>query len=457
MNKNYDSIIGKWKIGNLPDEYNGKLTINKDAGVIQLELYLLDTKPIDQVGIKFLQKFDYLIGTLENGHDVTLLDSTYLGQGTSFTASTNDRNNYVTILRFSSEYIIDGLYYNSEDDIKFSDLYFELTNIFEWGGVSNFSNDSITDEFIIKNDFVNTKIYSDSHMDVNYSVGMSSLPFYPLSKNIEFNHTTVIHISSKEGRSIKWFREQLMPFKRLVEIATDNKVEIIKMDAIQYPKADESNRFQRPFKVLHCHSTNESEKNIHTYRLLFTLDDLIEKDIIKDYIAKYIKLMPVINLYSIVRQSNDLYLENIFLNTVQALETYHSRFICSNSYSEYKIRVENISNGQEGHIKFLLQENKSKKKEPHNIPFKLRMADLILAEFKNHFQPTTMNQLEFPQKIQDTRNYYTHYNKKYESKALKGQELLDECIFLMRLLRYYILLEIGFDSDFANKACRKIH
>lgn len=136
----------------------------------------------------------------------------------------------------------------------------------------------------------------------------------------------------------------------------------------------------------------------------------------------------------------------VFLNIVQALETYHSRFI-TNNFDEFKERVEQFSNvfpsekGKELQS-FLMAKSKS------FITLESRLADLVFAAGKIYFDTGEIKCSEFPTAIAHTRNYYIHYDEHIKEKyrVLTEEELRFYNRSLLQILEYYILLELGFSD-----------
>ena len=136
-----------------------------------------------------------------------------------------------------------------------------------------------------------------------------------------------------------------------------------------------------------------------------------------------------------------------FLNTVQALETYHSRFK-ANTLEEYKKRIKEVilkdrpEEFVENDKKFLMANSYK------FITLESRIADLLVADFNIYFDTGDIKHLDFPNIIANTRNYYIHYdeNIKKKSKILTSEELGIYTRALIYILEYYILIELGFSN-----------
>lgn len=74
-----------------------------------------------------------------------------------------------------------------------------------------------------------------------------------------------------------------------------------------------------------------------------------------------------------------------------------------------------------------------------------RLNDLLIRGKKDIFVRFYKDDLDFVQRIVDTRHYYTHYGENKRNKALKGDNLLDSICILSIILEYYVCDILGID------------
>ena len=178
-----------------------------------------------------------------------------------------------------------------------------------------------------------------------------------------------------------------------------------------------------------------------------SISELIEKNSFEYFFNKYETITPIIELFLepfYVKYSSKT---RTFLNIVQALETYHSRFI-TNSLDVYKSRVEEITkNSPLAYAKELKEFLMAKSKK--FITLESRLADLLFAEGKIYFDTGKIKHKDYPSVIAHTRNYYIHYDEsiKENYNVLSEDELEIYNRSLLQILEYYILLEIGFSDE----------
>ena len=158
-------------------------------------------------------------------------------------------------------------------------------------------------------------------------------------------------------------------------------------------------------------------------------------------------MAPIIELFLEPFHSDNLSETRVFLNIVQALETYHARFV-TNDLNEFKLRVEDIvkdtveSNAEKYRMYLLANSHKF-------ITLESRIADLLLAQWKIYFDTGEINHMDFPSVIAHTRHYYTHYDESIKEKhrVLSEEELQFYNRSLLQILEYYVLSELGFSED----------
>lgn len=171
----------------------------------------------------------------------------------------------------------------------------------------------------------------------------------------------------------------------------------------------------------------------------FTLAQLsTDKDINKELE----KLVPIFNLYLSLLKYRDMPLEMIFLNIVQALETFHSRFFYGDKKKKY---VESVMNRFSTSVNFdkLKKKLLSDTQMDENCSYIIlvsRLNDLLIGNYNTIFYEYWGCEEDYGQIIADTRHYYTHYGSSKEKKALKGDSLRDAIFVLSRLLEYHICL-----------------
>jgi len=194
-----------------------------------------------------------------------------------------------------------------------------------------------------------------------------------------------------------------------------------------------------------CHFSilkfNEIENNIEN---LFT-----------NWLTLVNRIEPVINIAVEHYLQGNGVTTNSMLNLTQALETFHRRLRKNSVIDEdkFKIRVKRILDAVPEEDKKWLKEKLSFANEPslsHRI-------DEILSEIPEQILVKIISDKEkFKKAVVDSRNYFTHFDKRYEKKKV----LSINTIFILNaklhlILTFLLLKEIGIDYSSHEKFLKR--
>ena len=423
-------------------EYPCDLYYNEAQGGIILKIKVKNKSMIGNF-LEVPLEMPYLCGQLNSGFKFTLLDLRRLNTEDIISYST-------TVFTFDASYILCGIGENGQTEQTFYKAQYTLSDIIEWGEESAYC---IGENYEIKSkkEEVKKQIYSSEKFTINYLVYGSFLPCTDrelLTEKIELKQPGVIEISFEDEQTLFRFNEIFEKLKRLLEISTRRRISVETVTVYSHEIFDNygDRNIERNITIygedikenkMKTSSRNRSWKWIN-------LEELIKQNSFENYFSKHDKLAPIIELFLepfYVEKSSET---RVFLNLVQALETYHSRFV-TNDIDEFKQRVDNLlssfgeTRADEYKTYLLAHSNKF-------ITLESRLADLLLAEWKIHFDTGDINHKDFPSIIARSRNYYIHYDEGIKNKyrILSQEELQIYNTVLIEILEYYILLEIGF-------------
>ncbi|KQU24973.1 hypothetical protein ASG65_16730 [Bacillus sp. Leaf13] len=450
MNVNL-STTGFWTLENSDIQYHGDLYLNKDEGGIVVYIRI-PNKGAPMSYFELPLEIPFINGTTINGAKIALIDCSRI--------STQSRIGSEEVYGYQAKYMLEGVTFEQEEDIVFSKIKMSLPGIIRWGDVSNFvMPDAAQNDVLIKlNSLSPIEIYDCEEYTLSYYLTYN-YPFFNLMKEeISLEQIPYLIVESKSLHSFGWFIDIVIKMKRLIEIAMGIPLQFNKMIA-ESPNIkwefDDSNNHERPIEIIHA-LTRSSNKNSKTdsEKFLFNLNELTNNANFSQWQINSSILEPIIELYIDDLYNLELSASRHFLNMIQALETYHSRFVCNGTLADYKKRVEKViakrpDSYKQDDREFLLGGSHK------GISLRSRIADLLLADFRFRFYTLDLKYREYPKVIADTRNYYTHYNQKQEEKALKGDKLVDAYYTLRNILEYYILKELGFEEDFIHERTRE--
>lgn len=442
------SVTGFWKINNRGEKLAGDLYLNEEEGGVVLYIRIPNKGPIMSY-LELPLEISFITGFTINGAKMTIVNCSRI--------STNSRIGSEEVFGYKADFMLDGVNFNEEEDIKFSRMSISIPKIIQWGDVSNYvrpklegNESSLIDLKIIEP----IEIYSNENYSISYYLNFSD-PFELMKEEIILKQIPYLIIDVQTIQRIEWFVEVANQMKQLIEIAIGVPLSYGSMTVETpnvYYELEDNEKYNRSLRVIHyCkHIVNNenSAKKLTKHDYLFSLSEL-KKANFSQWQETSTIMEPIIELYIDSLYNQNLSISRHFLNMVQALETYHSRRIAC-SLQEYKKRVERLLElrpeaFRETDRKLLLDGCKN------FITLRSRIADLLLADYRFHFFTGDIELLEFPQLIADTRNYYTHYNSKQRDKVLKGEDLVTTFHILRNILEFYLLQELGFEEDFIHE------
>lgn len=430
-------------------EYKCSLYYKEEGGGIVLKITQHSEHGIGNY-LELPLEITNLSGKLDTGFEFMLLELSRRGMS-------DDISMGITVYTYFAEYLLSGINKASSEMQGFSKVNFVLVDIVEWGEESIYYIGQNYD-LAVKQESVSRIIYEDNHYSICYKVIGTLLPcvdFELLKEEIVLKQQGIIEISFAEEQELKEFVVIFNKLKRLFEIALLSTIDVKKIYAFSNTIKDTygDRAYERQIDIYGRCINEVGEENIeHSARFNWiTLSDLIDNNSIVYYMDKHEKLEPVIDLYIELFYLKGNTIIRIFLNIVQALETYHSRFI-TNDIKCFKNRIDMLANGlspgNADHIKkFLMASSK------RMITLESRLADLIYANGEGRFDTGDINQDEFPAVVAHTRNYYIHYDERIKEgyRIFSLDELNIYKSTLFQILEYYILLELGFDSEKRRK------
>lgn len=445
----------------VPYRGSGEVYVNEKA--YRCDLYYSENQGgiILKIGVKnkkalghFLQvplELLYLCGQLENGFKFTLLRLNRIKMEDLLSYGT-------TVFTFNAEYMLCGIGESTKHEQTFHQVNFTLSNIIEWGEESVYTVGEHY-ELIRRIDDVRKPIYKGQDITIDYVVCGSMLPVVNqqlIKEHIDLEQNGIIEILLEKEANLEKFIQIFESTKKLIEIASFRKINVEKVSAysheIVYSLGDKT--IERSIEV-YGKDIQENKNRVHfqSHRWKWiSLSELIAHNSFKYYFDKHEMLAPIIELFLEPFYVGGSSKTRIFLNIVQAMETYHSRFV-TNNLNEFKARVEKIVNSfslTDGEMlrKFLMASSKK------FITLESRIADLLLANREIYFDIGEIKRDEFPTVIAHTRNYYIHYDERIKEKhrVLDEEELQFYNRSLLQILEYYILLELGFSDSVALKS-----
>ena len=422
------------------NEYRCDLYLNDDKGGILFRIY------VDKAMASFIElplEIDCLSGRLDNGFNFTVFRCSRTNMESRISEGQS-------VFTFQAHSMLKGVGTSNPNGTMLYNVQFGLADILEWG---SFSGYKIGKNYELSSgNPVEIDVYADDQITVKYLVSTSMLPVVQqelLSDKIILSQQGIIEIQSKEPEPIGFFEEYYQKIKRLIEISIRKPVKLTNVTGWSHNVCCHigKHHIESPITILTTdfYSTDQ-EKNDRTSSCnWFTLPELLENNSFGLYLEKHDILEPIVELYMETFSPNGLSSKRLFLNLVQGLETYHSRFI-TNDLNEFKKRIANVilKNRPE---QFVADDTSFLMAKSHSfITLESRLADLLLANFEIVFDTGDIRRYDFPEIIANTRNYLIHYDEriKENKRVLTDDEVSIYNKTLLIMLEYYLLKELGF-------------
>ena len=433
---------GKFNYGDIKDKYLGELQIDKINNMITLTL------TISSSGLNSIPRFPLeneikvIYGKLLSGKSVILYDC-YVVDESNHKNFTKAGLNY-TIQVIKASYLFETDLKLGAEGLLITSAQVDFGNILKWANLCHYTwrGDGTTwNPIWIESKPVSINVRDD--LEVKFIPSRNSGVLDNYQEKLELNQKVYSKFQYKQP--IKWddFLEDIKKVEYLIGFGLQRKVrfEGIKCQLLE---DDSEDKFWDDEVTLGI-GRIENIANQHSYFFLYNLETITEEPHFSKWIEYYEKLKPILDLYFLILD-NQYYLtsELVFLNLVQALETFHARFI-TDDVKEYITRAKTLVKNylhHEGWLDFLCDKGQWNSR---SIYLKSRLADLLFADGQ-HLEMVANIQIQDIQKIVDTRNYYTHYDPNKLERSFTKSELPVVNYQLRSLLEFHIQRLIGFDE-----------
>lgn len=213
---------------------------------------------------------------------------------------------------------------------------------------------------------------------------------------------------------------------------------------------DQKKKYQNIHILYKVFGFSKIQKEISKTDMLFTFKDV--KTDFKEYLNNWFEIIneikPVFNLYFSMIYNDNIFLEQLFLSSVKALEIYHrkiygGKYLTGKKYKKlYNKLINSIPKNTQKSLKDKL---KTSLKYGNEYSLRKRLK-IIYNEHKSIINNFLINKNYFIAKVVDTRNYLTHYDKKLENKIAKGKNLAIITRKIKLILEICFLKEIGVED-----------
>ena len=411
------------------DIINGEIIYNKGNGII---LLVLEKEIIENYTLhKSYGNIRIITGKLNTGASVTLFENRCV-------------LNHEQVFQYQTlEFISQRMVFAHEDasDIAFNVIVCVLGNALSWGGLSPFQK---TDDNSLKVvDEAQTVTFDWYGAKITFGPYLKNWFIVPKEEENKIIQKLEVRIELDEKRTIEELINIRDKIIALISFGIRDNVNVEEQYLINRDKYIQHGEFRNYYKYYLF--VNEPYLNLlktNRWNFNFKLSQLNQSN---DYSDALSKLAPVFNLYMSLFRYSDMPAEMVFLNIIQAVETFHARFYYDDKLSKY-IEYVNSNYPDGSTINKLLLPNEQKKVK--KIFLLSRINDLLIRAHSGSFNRFIIGKdRDFASRVVISRNYYTHYDKSKEDKALKGKDLYRAINILRLLLEYSVCQVLGIDIN----------
>jgi len=346
--------------------------------------------------------------------------------------------------------IFRGAYFQKEQDILFRDIAVNYTDLDEWVGISGFNIDHSNLKIEYKKpEPIRIDIDDDFRLSIVFSRKGPSTSF--VTKEITITQRTYLKLEYKAGDlSFENFRKKHHLLSDLLTLGVCRPVFPVYMAGTTEKAKNEAEgqpAYYPPVEIYYQLIEQPlSRKPLIPDEMLFSYQDIKPRfeRFIRNWFSKSEELRVVLDLYFGSQYSQRLFINYIFLNIIQALETYHRLRMTNQvlSVEEHRERVEEILSlvpaKYQTWLKGLIT--------PANQPtLRIRLKEIV-QKYTRLITPMVGDNEEFIARIVATRNHEIHHT--HDKKAITDTGELFSAIRTMTILLESLLLEeLGFSQD----------
>ena len=418
---NQHKFSGTWKLFEDPREYQGNLIYDDEKHLLALELIIPSTEDQPMPHASYKGKIPYVNGRLTNNQKVVLYDCVVGHENIHVCQFTRQL--------VHAQFCFWGLEVSSTDDLRFSQISFDLGDIVEWSGLCRYQTD-LEDESQpikwIKEEPIEFPL--EEGVKVRFSAYQNSIMFESYSVKTTIEQHVKISLEYTDTTAWDSIMSDLLCVRYMISLGMSCFVGIEKIHYYHpfinevFSDGQKERIIERASDVWLGTGDKTRTSQIHRYEYNFSLEELKQINGFQKWTSFYPKLKPILDLYFAAHTHSISTPEMYFLNLMQALETYHARFVTDNLRDYITLvdkEVDELCQGEaNAQWKDFLADKGQRRPGCNTLYLKSRLAYLIFAKASMPFWVRGYSIGDITSKLVITRNYYTHYDPQKEKDAL---------------------------------------
>jgi hypothetical protein len=437
--------IGHWWIPGSNNKFSGILKYDPQEAILELkiigELLPLKNGPITFQNVKIVN------GLTAGGQYMTLLNCFYV-------IDSIKSPGYLTS-KVIPQFVFVGAFFDNEEEIIFNEAVFSCYNSEDFVGESGLKS-----EFQVKDGKLSAYNLSYKYPEPinfkieNFNISTSwriDLPMAGPELNIREEAGFSIK-SSQYYKHTDFLDIPITSIHSFLELIIEERLPIrtVALKSEQSGWTGKNGTFhQEPVSLLWKQDISYPlPKKRYPHELTFTIREISNEinNIMQKWNGTCQKYKPARNLFfTVLRMRKELTVENRFLNLCHVLEAYHriksdETYIQTEKYEKLlNIIIQAVPQEHKEYMRQRLQYG-------NELTLRKRFKQIYdLLPLK--IQERIGDRENFYNKIVDTRNYLTHYDKNIESLALSYGEMIKYETIMLITCKALLLLEAGISSE----------
>lgn len=445
--KNF-KLEGQWWLPETPeDKVPGTLEFSPHSGATLSVVGSLK-EPGDHITARQreMMESERILGFSSNDKPITLWscwESNKVNTATGFTKTS-----------FHADIALVGAHVKGMKDIRFKKMLAEYQNLDQWAGISGLTLKRLNED---KAHRIVIEYNQPAPIVASVARAQIRLEFRPQFREdsgpieeASIRQKALISFEYIESKHFEECSKMLRQFKNFLTLGVGEPVQLLALRGVV--EKDEEPLVEIYYKPT---GAKGSGKKMPPARMLFTLDDLQENfsHTLSNWFEKAETLGPVHDQYFSTAYGSPAYLDDRFLSMVQGVEAYHRRALATTELSEdeHEQRLQEIFDSAPDAHKDWLRNKLAYSNEPN---LRKRLKEILHQNpeiMKFIFGTNAKKRKIFINKVVDTRNYLTHFDKSKEQAAAVGSELSIITRRLTAVLEACLLHDTGFDKDSLKK------
>jgi len=348
-----------------------------------------------------------------------------------------------------------GIRYEQNESAKFNSMTFSVEGLDEWLGIRGinvaYGDDKTTTITCKPQKEMVYELMNGFKLHIGFGYKLLGFPHIVEAKVSQKAHLKLSSVNKE--RDFQDFIKIIRKITHLLCFAIDATVTISDVVTISdscFSEMPEGKNSPVPIHIYYGSLPfSLNRPKIDPFRMLFKFSNIEDNvEFFKKWLEVCLKIQPSINLYFSAVTGNYRYMDGRFLALVHALEVYHRRTSTDTEMGECEftdLLDKLLSNCLEQHKKWL----RGKLRYGNEISLSQRIKRLI-EPYKEKFGSSDKRK-KLINDIVNTRNYFTHYSKCLEEKAVTGKDLYYICLKMEAIFQLHLLQQFDFDESKIEK------